>query len=294
MNLRVFALQKSRLSRRKYPETERLSGEPGRMTGNMRTVIMTRPNASNPSAQPTIESLMVRFLANRSDAASAVETGESEVEPYEVAAGFRVDPRAAWLDATAHIASDTGGGTQPPPVVQPPSEWAALVAQPAAAFALPMAAGHFPQRVKDLQPLLAKFDPKELRPSGTQAATPGFAGLRNWITKNGTNNSLVAAGIARTLGDFDTADKLLAGAGGASNDRAATLWAKGQCVEALAEWDAMTETPAVLFNRGMARLFLGQLADAKTALQKATDTIPETSGWNALARLYLAVAEIHG
>jgi hypothetical protein len=259
---------------------------------------MTRPTASNPFAQPTIDALMVRFLANRSDAAgSAVESGESEVEPHEVAAGFRVDPRAAWLDATAPITSQSGGGTLPTPAVQlppMPSEWAGLVAQPAAAFAVPMAAGHFPQRVKDLQPLLAKFDPKELRPSGTQAPTPGFAGLRNWLTKNGTSAPLVAAGIARTIGDFDTADALLSGAPGAENDRAATLWARGKCGEALAVWDALPETPAVLFNRGMARLFLGQLADARTGLQRAVDAVPETSGWNALARLYLAVAEVHG
>ncbi len=168
---------------------------------------MTRSTASNPSAQPTIESLMVRFLANRSDAATAaVETGESEVEPHEVAAGFRVDPRAAWLDATAQL---TTGGNAPPPAAQLPTEWATLVAQPAAAFAVPMAAGHFPQRVKDLQPLLAKFDPAELRPSGTQEPTPSFAGLRCWIAKNGSSNPAVAAGIARTLGDFDTADALL-------------------------------------------------------------------------------------
>src|SRR5262245_62904707 len=103
---------------------------------------MTRPTASNPFAQPTLEDLMVRFLANRSDAAAAaVETGESEVEPHEVAAGFRVDPRAAWLDATAALLT---GGNAPTPVVQPPTEWASLVAQPAPAFAVPMAAGHFP------------------------------------------------------------------------------------------------------------------------------------------------------
>ena len=253
---------------------------------------MTRPTNSNPSAQPTIEALMVRFLANRSDAAAAaVETGESEVEPYEVAAGFRVDPRAAWLDATAQL---TTGGNAPTPGGQLPNEWAALVAQPAAAFAVPMAAGHFPQRVKDLQPMLAKFEPAELRPSGTQAATPGFPGLRNWIAKHGTSNPLVAAGIARTLGDFDTADALLAGTTAGDNDRAATLWARGNCAEALAAWDAAAETPAVLFNRGMARLFMGRIAEAKPALQNAIDAISETSGWNALARLYLAVAEIHG
>lgn len=252
---------------------------------------MTRPN-SNPNAQPTIEALMMRFLASRSDAAAAaVETGESEVEPYEVAAGFRVDPRAAWLDATAPV---TFGGNAPPPAAQIPTEWASLVGQPAAAFAVPMAAGNFPQRVKDLQPLLTKFNPAELRPSGSQAALPGFAGLRTWIAKNGASNPRVAAGIARTLGDFDTAEKLLSGASGAENDQAALLWQQGKCAEALAAWDSAAEAPAVLFNRGMARLFLGQIAEAKPLLQKAIEAIPEASGWQALARLYLAVAEVHG
>jgi hypothetical protein len=252
---------------------------------------MTRPTASNPTAQPTIEDLMVRFFAARSDAASAVETGESEVEPHEVAAGFRVDPRAAWLDATAAHAT---GGNAPPPDVQLPTEWASLVAQPAAAFAVPMAAGHFPQRVKDLQPLLVKFNPTELRPSGSQSPTPGFSGLRNWLSKNGTAKPLVASGIARTLGDFDTAARLLDTVPAAENDRAALQWQKGECAEALTAWEAMPESPAVLFNRGMAKLFMGQTADARGPLQKAVEAIPEASGWHALARLYLAVAEIHG
>ena len=253
---------------------------------------MPRSTASNPSNQPTIEALMMRFLANRSDAASsAVETGESEVEPHEVAAGFRVDPRAAWLDATSPL---TMGGNAPAPAGQLPNEWAALVGQPSSAFALPMAAGHFPQRVKDLQPLLTKFSSAELRPTGTQGASPAFAGLRTWIAKNGPTNSLVAAGLARTLGDFDTAAKLLAGATGAENEKAALMWQRGKCAEALAAWDALPESSAVLFNRGMARLFLGQIADARLLLQKAVDAIPETSGWHTLARLYLAVAEIHG
>ncbi|MBN9121232.1 MAG: hypothetical protein J0I06_19120 [Planctomycetes bacterium] len=253
---------------------------------------MTRPTASTTTAQPTIDALMVRFLAARSDAAAAaVETGESEVEPYEVAAGFRVDPRAAWLDATATLAT---GGNAPPPAVQLPAEWAALVAQPAAAFAVPMAAGHFPQRVKDLQPLLTKFSPAELRPSGERAALPGFSGLRNWLAKNGATNPLVASGIARTLGDCDAAARLLDGVKGADNDRAALLWQKGECAAALSAWEALPESPAVLFNRGMARLFMGRAADAREPLQMAVEAIPEASGWHALARLYLAVAEIHG
>ena len=118
--------------------------------------------------------------------------------------------------------------------------------------------------------------------------------LRSWVAKNGAANPLVAAGIARTLGDFDASEKLLAAVTGADNDRAALLWARGRCDEALAAWDAMADAPAVLFNRGMARLFAGQIAGARPLLQKAIDAIPETSGWHALARLYLAVADIHG
>jgi tetratricopeptide (TPR) repeat protein len=292
LNLRLTAGRRFGILWRKCCPASRSSDEPDRMTGKVRAAIMTRPTASNASAQPTIDALMVRFLATRSDAAAAaVESGESEVEPHEVAAGFRVDPRAAWLDATAAL---TTGGNAPPPAIQPPTEWAALVAQPAAAFALPMAAGHFPQRVKDLQPLLANFNPNELRPSGTQPVMPGFPGLRNWLAKHGSEHPLIAAGIARTLGEFDTAERLFGAVANAANDRAATLWAKGACAEALTAWDAMPESPAVLFNRGMARLFLGQFAEAREWLQKAVDAIPETSGWNALARLYLAVAEIQG
>ena len=83
---------------------------------------MTRDNSSNPNGQPTLTDLMVRFLATRSDAATmaAVEPASGDVEPHEVAAGFRVDPRAAWTDAVAAIHA----------AVSIPSEWSSLVNQP--------------------------------------------------------------------------------------------------------------------------------------------------------------------
>ena len=250
---------------------------------------MTR-NTANPSGQPTLEDLMVRFLASRSDAAAAaVEHGEGEVEPHEVATGFRVDPRTAWTDATALI--KPGVQTPGASVVPLPNDWATLVNQPAPAFAVPMAAGNFPQRVRDLQPLLTKFDAAELRPSTTPSPMPGLSGLRNWIAKNAATQPLLAGGLARLIGDFDTAEKLIPAP--AANERAALLWQRGQCEQALTAWTSLPETPEVLFNRGMALLFLGKIAEAKPALAKAVAALPETSGWNALARLYLAVAEIH-
>lgn len=255
---------------------------------------MTRP--SNTTGQPSLDDLMVRFLANRADAGIGDASGE--VEPHEVAAGFRVDPRTAWADATTGVVEKT-------PAV--PSDWAGLVNQPAGAFAVPMAAGNFPQRVKDLQPLLTKFDPAELRPTGTQFPAQGLSGLRTWIVREAKKpqpgSVLLAAGVARAIGEFDWAEELLTAAEGTSagegraaweNERAALLWHRGRCGEALAIWNGLPETPAVLFNRGMANLFLGKLAEAKGLLAKVVATLPETAGWNALARLYLALAEIHG
>jgi len=245
---------------------------------------MTTPNTTKSTSQPTIHDLMARFLANRSDAANAaVESGEGEVEPHEVAAGFRVDPRAAWNDATMNNAAAA---------VPLPPDWATLVNQPAPAFAVSMAAGNFPQRVRDLHPLLKKFTPNELRPSGSQHPTPGLIGLRGWIAKHSATHPILAAGVARVIGEFETAEKILPT--DAANEQAALLWHRGRCEEALAAWNAMPESPAVCFNRGMALLFLGKITEAKPALSQAVAMIPETSGWNALARLYLAVAEIHG
>jgi hypothetical protein len=247
---------------------------------------MTR-NTTNSFGQPSLEDLMVHFLASRSDAAAtAVEPGEGDVEPHEVATGFRVDPWAAWNDATSQINAAA---------VPLPPDWATLVNQPASAFAVAMAHGNFPQRVRDLHPLLARFEPTELRPTGSQAPMPGLSSLRSWIAKNAESQPLVAAGLARLIGDFASAEKLLSGQDPATtNERAALLWHRGKCAEALAAWNAMAETPAVLFNRGMALLFTGKMTEAKAALAKAITILPETSSWNALARLYLAVAEIHG
>jgi len=257
---------------------------------------MTRTNSPSP-AQPSLNDLMVRFLASRADAGTAVEFAEGEVEPHEIAAGFRVDPRTAWTDALAALNV----------TASLPTEWAALVAQPAAAFAVACAAGNFPQRVKDLQPLLTTFDPAELRPTGTQFPSPGLSGLRTWVIRETKKHqaipALLAAGVARAIGELDWAEELLTAAEPLcagelratwENERAALLWHRGRSDEALAAWNALAEAPAVLFNRGMALLFLGRLTDARAALTKAVAALPEESGWNALARLYLAIAEIHG
>jgi tetratricopeptide (TPR) repeat protein len=263
---------------------------------------MTRTTPTS-TTQPTLAELMSRFLASRSDAAAAaVEFGEGEVEPHEIAAGFRVDSRAAWTDALHAL--DTPASS---PKASVPSDWAALVSQPAPAFAVALAAGNFPQRVRDLHPLLAKFDPATLRPSGPPSPSPGLSGLRTWVVRESKKRqpaaALLAAGVARAMGEAEWAAELLADAESLctgemraawENERAALLWHSGRCDEAFAAWSAMPESPAVLFNRGMAALFLGKSSEARVNLRKAADQLPEENGWNSLARLYLALAEIQG
>jgi len=247
-------------------------------------------NAYQSFGQPSLEELTLRFLAQRSDAAAvaAVESGESEVEPHEVAAGFRVDPRACWSDALAANPGALPPGSPPPAM---PPHWSALVNQLAPCLAVPMAAGNFPQRVRDLEPLLEKFDPDELRPSRHHSPLPGYEGLRDWVRRHAADYPVLAGGLARLLGDLDTAARLLPADD--ENERAASMWQSGQCSEAYAAWTTAPSTPAVLFNHGMAALFTGRITEASDTLAEAAAAIPETTGWGALCRLYLSVAQIH-
>jgi hypothetical protein len=240
---------------------------------------------NNPYGQPSLEDLTIRFLAARSAAAAAVEPSEGEVEPHEVAAGFRVDPRAAWTDATTEIATVAGPRSALPP------DWAKLVNLPGSAFAVPFAAGNFPQRVRDLEPLLTRFNPSELRPRLGQTPLSGLSALRDWVQATAGKDPILAGGVATLIGDFETAEDLLPADAG--NERAALLWQRGLSEQALQAWSQLPESPAVLFNRGMALFFLGRAVEASPVLAKAAAAIPEESGWNSLARLYLAVAQIH-
>jgi predicted Zn-dependent protease len=115
--------------------------------------------------------------------------------------------------------------------------------------------------------------------------------------------ALLAAGVARAAGELDWAGELLADAEGLctgedrgrwENERAALAWHRGDASDALARWEALPDSPAVLFNRGMAILFLGRAAEARVALAAAVEALPEGSGWRDLAELYRSLAEIHG
>src|SRR5438270_863579 len=74
-----------------------------------------------------------------------------------------------------------------------------------------------------------------------------------------------------------------------ANEEAALLWHRGRYEDAAKMWQTQEDSTAVLFNRGMAALFLGRAADAVTPLTEATRRLPETDAWHHLGRLYLAL-----
>ncbi len=108
-------------------------------------------------------------------------------------------------------------------------------------------------------------------------------------------------GTLRVSGNFSAAEKLLADLRSTAparwltalgNEEAALLWHAGQHKQALTAWNALPESPVVLFNRGMANLFLDRPVEARSQLRKAVAGLPEENAWHHLARLYLALAEM--
>src|SRR5437764_1284808 len=75
-----------------------------------------------------------------------------------------------------------------------------------------------------------------------------------------------------------------------ANETAALQWHRGEREQAARSWQALPESVPVLFNRGMAALFLGRPVEARAELRKAVERLPESSGWHHLGRLYLALA----
>jgi predicted Zn-dependent protease len=79
-----------------------------------------------------------------------------------------------------------------------------------------------------------------------------------------------------------------------TNETAALAWQRGRVEDAVRLWTALPESVPVLFNRGMAALFLSRPAEARASLAQAAAQLPEDSAWHHLARLYLALAEMRG
>ena len=256
---------------------------------------MAHPShAAGPPTPPPLSELFADYLrgqtAAQSEGLGFADLGE--VEPYESVPVQPVDPKQAWADAVAAtdlLDAKTSGS--------PPPDWPVMVAGQEPAVALAFCLGNYPQMVRNLHPLLAGGDPGALRAGPAHA--PEAPALVEWAQARGKYaETLLAAGVLRLARQFDAAAELLRRQPPAewraahANEEAALAWHRGRAEEAAALWRKQADSTPVLFNRGMAALFLGDAKAAREALNRAAAALPETSAWHHLARLYLAMTEV--
>jgi tetratricopeptide (TPR) repeat protein len=255
---------------------------------------MTAPTSAG-RTPPLLSALFAEYLQSQT-AAQARGLGfappSGEVEPYESVPVQPVDPQQAWNDALA--AADHFPGAKA--TWTTPADWSTLVAAQEPAIALAFCLGNFPQMVRNLHPLLAGGDLTALRAAPTRTATA--PAVIEWARTCGNGpQALLAAGVSRLAGQFDAAADLLRRWQPSAewravhaNEEAALAWHRGRAEEAANLWRNQPESVPVLFNRGMAALFMGDAAAARAALTAATTELPETGAWHHLGRLYLALA----
>lgn len=250
--------------------------------------------------QPKISDLLARFLDKQAQAMSAGLAQFdpcAEVTPYDAGPVQPIDPKPAWEEAVTAARFFQPGvkGMQAPP------SWPQLVASHEPAVALAFCAGNFPQLVRNFHLIAHKANVADLRP---QAGRPVEApALLEWTDKVQARaqfpQALFALGALRLAKQFSKACEV----GKAleakvppewqtawANEKAALLWHEGQAEAARDLWYAQPASVPVLFNRGMAELFLGNKDKARAALTEAVRQLPESSAWHHLGRLYLTLA----
>lgn len=263
-------------------------------------VVNVNPESRATGGQPSLEELTARFMSRQLQAAANGLAGApaNDVEPYEAVPVQAVDPRQAWDEAI--VAVSTFGATAAE-IGKPISDWPQLVAAQPSVSALPLAAGNFPQMVRDLSPIFHSERLSDLLTRSTGAVE--VAGFENWTSFKDQSatfpRKLLSVGVLRLVRMFDAANRELSELkkcapnhwrSAIANEEAATLWQCGECDPAAKLWQSLPESVPVLFNRGMSHLFLGNHEFARNDLRQVVAQLPESSGWHHLGRLYLALA----
>jgi hypothetical protein len=211
-----------------------------------------------------------------------------------------INPKLAWDEAVAIFALSgqpvSAQGWKAPP------HWASLVAGHEPVLGLALSAANFPQLVRNFHMILQTTDLSALKP---QAGRPTSApDLIEWADGVAAHKhfpqALLALGTLRLAKQLDAAEKFAQGLDADvppawrpawENEKAALAWHSGRAEEALALWQQLEPTVPVLFNRGMAELFLGQTGAGREHLTAAVARLPETSAWHHLGQLYLTLAQ---
>lgn len=221
--------------------------------------------------------------------------------PHEAVPMQPVDPRLAWEDALAVMRwSRNEDASTPEPRGEAPPDWPGLVAALEPAIALAFCVGNFPQMVRNVQPLLAGGDLAALPQTPPRPAIAPPALLEWASTVRSYPQLFMAVGVLRLARRFEEASELLNSKKAVpaewralrDNEEAALAWHRGDSDEALALWQNQKPRLPVLFNRGLAALFLGRADEARIALEKAVSQLPETSAWHHLGHLYLTLTAI--
>ncbi len=258
----------------------------------------------NPT-QPTLPDLLARYLDRQSSAHGeglGFAEATDEVVPFDAVPVQPVEPRLAWNEALAVLRS-FNLNVDVRKTVAPP-EWPALVATHEPELALPFCLGNFPQMVRHLPGLLHASGEAAVRaPSGSAPVQSDLVAWAERTVQAGAYPSvLIATAVLRLARQHEAASRLLSGIQNVAtgwqavvaNEEAALAWQRGDLARAAALWRAQPESAPVLFNRGLAALFLGEPAVARTDFGQAAALLPDDLAWHHLARLYLALAEMRG
>lgn len=242
---------------------------------------------------PSLATLTARFLASKSIASD--DGGMAEVMPHEVITSFRADAATTWVDAKSPFSLF---GVSIPAMPMPP-EWPPFVSQLRDVTVIPFCLGAVPQRMRELSSVTPK-----LTETKTVVVSGNFPNLMKWVEARrnaGTvGEFLIAAAVLRAMGEFELAENQLnaaeslctgAFADVLANERAALAWYRGDIAMAASMWNAMGESPVVLFNRGVCEWMLGRPASASKLFDRAAGSIPDRSSWSHLAAFYASLCE---
>jgi hypothetical protein len=251
-----------------------------------------------PPTQPKLADLLARFLNQQAQAQKdgLTDLGSgTEVTPFDAGPVQAVDARLAWEGAVAAAAFfNPGVSAKDCPV---PPQWGTLVADQEPAIALAFSLGNYPQMVRNFHLMLQKTLPTHVAPSPGRPV-PALVDWANQVAaKKQYPHVPLALGTLRLAKNFEAA-RAFAIANNAAipsawraawdNEKMALDWHQGYS-KVIIGWESMEPTVPVLFNRGMANLFLGNPAKARESLSEAIAKLPEANSWHHLARLYLAL-----
>lgn len=255
------------------------------------------------SVQPNLTDLFARYLQKQADAqAVGIAAFDGEVSPYEVGPVQPLDPKLAWDEALAVVPFYAATAK---PVRHAPPQWAHLVANHESIVAVAFSIGNFPQLMRNFHSILSQPDLAEMRPTAGRPVPATELGpwVEEVARKKQYPQMLLGLGALRLAKHFDEAEAYIRAhdaeipaewRAGWENEKAAVLWHAGRCDEARQLWDKLEPTTPVLFNRGMAALFAGDVVIAKQHLNAAIAKLPATSAWHHLGRLYLILCDLRG